>query len=188
MAYVTPTLREESAGWHLEPDFSWLGGEDEQLTAHESLSTCVQLPFDEIPVTVEDRGPMKDFNQSGLGALCVSEKFRQTILPFVLDSVQFIPARLDAPGRWYIANLLRSVDCIDPERSVLLASFPVGHPRAGDYSSVWQMAIRESACRGLHWFRPARWLVAELMSKEAADAVQNARITGIDFLPTISIP
>lgn len=105
-----------------------------------------------------------------------------------LDSrheVQFIPAQVEGFSEpSFILNTLRTLRCIDEERSEELEYWMPEHrepERVGEYRSVYGLKIDPEKAVGADIFRPWGWSVALIVSERLKQALERERIMGPKF-------
>jgi hypothetical protein len=99
--------------------------------------------------------------------------------------VQFIPAEVEGQtDPWFILNILQVIRCIDDARceEVLYWKPEDDRPdKLGGYRNVRGLKVDLEKIGEANVFRPWGWLVTLIVSERVKQALEEERITGIDF-------
>ncbi|WP_395846916.1 imm11 family protein [Cystobacter fuscus] len=99
--------------------------------------------------------------------------------------VQFIPAEVEGQTEpWFILNTLQVIRCIDDARceEVLYWKPEDDRPdKLGGYRNVRGLKVDPEKIGEANVFRPWGWLVTLIVSERVKQALEEERITGIDF-------
>jgi len=143
-----------------------------------------------IPMTfeVDLAGLMLDYNRAHMGVPVVTRRTADVLERTCGDQVQFIEVAVAGQSeRFFIANALQAVECVDEQRSqgVSLWTEADGQPaKIGRYRSVDLLKIDPTRVpQGLDFFRVARWTVALIASDRLKRAMEDAKLIGPKFIP-----
>ncbi len=134
-----------------------------------------------VPFSVKCEGRRVDYNSSAFCVTVISCHLATTIKSFAKNDVQLIPATVNGPSVWHILNVLKQIDCIDRNNSVIQYNPPDDARRPNEIRGVLRLVIDESKVQGCHLFKPADWLVADIDSEELKIEIGKQNLTGIDF-------
>ena len=105
-----------------------------------------------------------------------------------LDSrheVQFVPAQVEGFSEpYFILNALRTLRCIDEERSEELEYWKPEHgepERVGEYRAVYGLKVDPAKAAGADIFRTWGWSVALIVSEHLKQVLEREHITGPKF-------
>jgi len=116
----------------------------------------------------------------------VSDCLRSAILEVAPDDVQFLPVTVryrDRPvtekGPYWVLNVIKMIDCVDPARSVL-SSAP------DRYGQPWYWAVRLDAKKlqnRVHMFRAFHSSEIIFASDTVRRYLEKRKFTGLTFFP-----
>ncbi|WP_422928558.1 imm11 family protein [Singulisphaera sp. PoT] len=150
----------------------WAYGRCERLINPSAVPFEVQVPGDPV-----------DYNCTAFGCTVISDRMARVVEGIAPLGVQFIPATLEAPGKWEVLNILDCLDCIDRERS-LIQYFPEDHPeKAGRPRGVAKLIIDPDAIGDHHMFRLRDWMVVEIVSEAMKGELERNGIGGMEYWP-----
>lgn len=154
---------------------------------YEYMRGVVDESLGGLSIEVLDDSPPRDITFATLGAMIVSERARRVFDRIPSVSVQYIDVAV--PGmddRFWIANILTAVDCID-ERMFRVERFKPGDlvrpDRIGQIKQIDTLWIDEERARGHDLFRLKDCLIPVIVSDDMRDAVIRGGLFGPKFAP-----
>lgn len=131
-------------------------------------------------------GPESEINETGaFGIIVVSRRLGETIGSVADSQIQRIPVSIRGhDGEWDILNVLRLVDCLDHNRSVITSYYPEDFHRreyAGTPSGIIRLIIDPDRVGDEHIFRIKDWDGPVIVSECLRDAVEESATIGVRF-------
>ncbi|HYV49214.1 MAG TPA: DUF1629 domain-containing protein [Myxococcaceae bacterium] len=143
-----------------------------------------------VPMTFEviHPGSMLDYSMAHMGVPVVNQRAADVLERTCGDQVQLIEVTVSGQIEpFFIANALRTVECVDEQRSqsVALWTEEDGQPaKIGRYRSIFGLKIDPIRVPPeLDLFRVARWTVALIASDRLKRAMEGANLIGPKFIP-----
>ncbi len=139
-----------------------------------------------VKVRVKYPGPAIDFHFGALDMLVVSGRIARIIAAIAPADVQRFPVLLDDRHCGYeILNITQLIPCVDESRSEFTKWVEADNrpDLIGPYRSMPKLRLLPAACTGHAIFRVYGWEVAPIASQQLKDALEEARCTGIAFVP-----
>ncbi|MEJ7764251.1 MAG: suppressor of fused domain protein [Acidimicrobiales bacterium] len=135
-------------------------------------------------VPIERRGKPRDCHFGSFDMLVVSQRVGALVETLAPGDVQRIPVDVEGVAEPYeILNVVAVLDRIDPERTAG-QRWPDDHPHnAGRWRAVYELVLRAEDLGGPRIFRLSGWSVGVVVTEEIKRALQNARVSGIRFVP-----
>jgi hypothetical protein len=136
-----------------------------------------------IPFRISNDGPIADYSPTAFGAVVLTERFSDQLKQLVGGEIQLIPASLPRPGNWMVLNILKRIDCIDHDKSII-QYYPANYPEkrlAGKPRGVVKLAIRKDMEYAVQLFRPADWEVVMVVSNTVKELVMSKALTNMVF-------
>ena len=170
--------------WYLGPPASTdphesFYGEEFAMGIHQTVAgrLTVNVDYDGIPL---------DFTFAALGMPVVNSNTANVFRQLAPNDMQLIPIIVE--GRleeYFIANALRSVDCIDYQRTEVQfwENAPETPPeKVGKPEMIVGLHIKESSIpRDIEVFRLQDWIPPLIVSERIKKALEVRRTTGIKF-------
>lgn len=133
------------------------------------------------------RGQPLDFSWAAFGILVVHRRLVQLFeRQGWQQEVQFIPAQVEGqPEPYFILNTLRTIRCIDEDRSAEIEHWRPEHgepERVGTYRSVHGLKVDPAKIEGANIFRTWGWNVAVIVSEHLKQTLERENITGVKFV------
>jgi hypothetical protein len=137
-----------------------------------------------VPCGVEYHGlPEFDCNLDPLTSVpIVSNRLARLFTEICPNIIQLVPAQIDAPGSWWIVNVLPLVDAIDYAKSVI-SFHKMDHPRhPGKPAGIVRLMVKNDIPLP-HIFRVKDFTVSMVVSEVIRERCQEERITNMKFIP-----
>ena len=135
-----------------------------------------------VPIIIKERGEYADYNYVAVaGVPLISQRLAGLLSEVARDDVQLIPAQIDAPGNWYVANVLPRVDAINHERSIIHYRDNDNPHRPGEPRGVIRLVIDPDRVAGLDIFRLFGWNVALIVSQRIKERCECEGMTNMQF-------
>lgn len=143
----------------------------------------------EPPLTFEVllQGKALDYSTSPHGVPVVTHRAADLLAKLCSSQVQLIEVSVQGhEGPFFIANAIRTADCVDEQRSLGVSRWTAedGRPdRIGDYHAMDKLIIDPDRTGGLDFFRVDRYTVALIVSNRLKRAMEEAKLVGPKFDP-----
>lgn len=137
-----------------------------------------------VPCRIDDPGEPADFNTDAITATpIVSQRLGELLESIAPSEIQLIPARLDAPGKWAILNVLPLVEGIDYRNSVM-TFHDAAHPtKPGKPRGIMRLMVTPEKLGAHHLCRLRDWSVAIIVSGLVKEQCQKSGMTNMKFVP-----
>src|SRR6185295_1510469 len=131
------------------------------------------------------QGIALDYSTSPTGVPVVTPRAADVLEKVCGPQVQLIQVSVQGhEGPFFIANAIRTADCVDEQRSQGVSRWTEadGRPdRIGDYHAMDKLVIDPNRTGGLDLFRVARYTVALIVSDRLKRAMEEAQLLGPKF-------
>lgn len=136
-----------------------------------------------VPCRVAHPGTRTDYEADALTTVpIVSDRLGKLLAEICPDAIQLIPAELDAPGSWWVVNILPLVDSIDYANS-LIKFHDMKHPRKpGKPAGILRLIVRREISFP-HIFRVKDFTVSVVVSEAIKNRCQDERMINMRFIP-----
>jgi len=136
-----------------------------------------------VAVEVQYPGPPLDFTLTAFGVPVASKKLAAAVRAVAKGDVEGVPARIEGHSGFEVLNVVRTVDCLDEQRSRFTIWTDKDQPeKVGHYESVPRLRVDPKRISGdAHLFRLARWEVALVVSERLKEAMERAGCRGARF-------
>lgn len=138
-----------------------------------------------LSVQVTREGIPLDLNFNTFNTMIVSEQAKRLIERWAPDAVQFLPVDVArASQRYFIANIVSLVDCLDEDLSYVERwenGNPVRPDLAGQISLVIDLHIDVKRAEGHHLFRIKGDDISTIVSEELKEALDKAGLSGFKY-------
>jgi hypothetical protein len=164
--------------WHLG-DVSASG-----VDMKASLDSLSYLATNTVDVEISSDGSPLDYSHTAFGVPVAKTRLAQAVGEVSPLEVQRIPARVGPYGQYEVLHCIRSVACLDENRSTTLKWLPGDHrpDKVGQYRMV--IDLRVDAGRiptDAHFFRIEGWAVALIVSARAKECMHAVGCFGAKF-------
>jgi hypothetical protein len=137
-----------------------------------------------VPFAIHEPGPAIDFNPTPFSATVVSKRLADYWESMARHDVQRIPAIVgDDCKNWEVFVVLRTIDCIDRDRSVIDYYPPNHSEKPNEQRGVWNLVLDTSRIGDHHLFHPKGWEVTTIVSETVMKGMLAMGITGAAFMP-----
>lgn len=136
--------------------------------------------------SVERSGERLDFTYGSFRSPIVTPRLMSELSDLASDNVQFLPIAIDGAGDYYVANVVRGVDCVDEARSrfTKFDATSARPDRVGEYEIITKLVIdRLRAAHGGNIFGIKRWHPALVVSEPIVDLFVRNEWTGVRIEP-----
>ena len=123
-----------------------------------------------------------------------SPKFKHLMQKLIRYEIQFLPLQIVfrptkmSIGKYYLANYLKVIDCIDRENSKYelwtkenLLFWEKREYLLGSFSYIDHLVLDSKKITDAKIFRPWGWKMAVIVREDLKDEIENAKITGCIF-------
>lgn len=152
--------------------------DDGVLLAHPEAGTALDIKMSE-----EEDGLLTDnLVAPALPGLLVSSRLRSVFDENGVDNIQYFPVNLTLSDgtvssvRYFVANIVGRVACIDFERSDIVVS---GDPMVVD--AINSLVLHEDLIQDLDIFRLGELPVTIVVSSRLKNAIERSGVTGVAF-------
>lgn len=161
------------------------------IPGHETVSLDLgvrfekQLPTFDFIMDAKSQGEVLDFVWTTFPGLVVSAKFRKALEGTGVDNVDYYSVRIvnevkaQVHEEYFAANVLGRAACMDMERS----SFTPSLIDPAQVQSIDELQLDPSRLPDLKLFRLAEYLPLVLADESVKEAVEKARLRGVEFVP-----
>ncbi len=116
------------------------------------------------------------------GMLIADAKVGHLIASLCAGDVQCVPLIIPSLATEHvIVNILRSIECVDEQRSVLEQLPLVQRKRGRKYNTLLHLFIEASKVAGSHLFRVAEWQIAVVVSEQLRELLESHNVSGLVF-------
>lgn len=162
----------ESGGEFDEP---WMFGEGRILPSPGPIKAQVDHP-----------GERRAFVFTGIERVpIVSEAVADVFRVLAPDDVQLFPVAVEGePGRYFVVNVRKVIDCIDEANCREVHLYDPDDPepeRRGTYRWIYGLRIDPAKTEGARVFRPKRFKTAFIVSEAIKAALEEVGSLGVDF-------
>jgi len=169
--------------WHLRTPVNEQG---QKVDPWQFFDSRRLHPQGEIRFPVKPSGHPFDFSLASFSIPVVNSRCVQVFERLGIQDVQFLPARVEGHTEpYFILNTLRAIRCIDDARCREARYWTPedGQPeKVGQYHVVSGLRIDPTKVGSVHIFRTWGWTVALIVSEKLKLAMEQAGITGPDFV------
>jgi hypothetical protein len=169
--------------WHLRAPVNERG---ESVDPWQFFESTRLEPQGEIRFPVKPPGHPFDFTLASFLIPVLNSRCVHVFEQLGIQEVQLLPAQVEGhTGPYFILNTLQVIRCIDDARCKEARYWMPedGQPeKVGQYHVVSGLRIDPSKVGGAHIFRTWGWTVALIVSEELKQAMEQAGITGPDFV------
>lgn len=117
------------------------------------------------------------------GALVFSREAADVVSRVAPADIQRIPVEINAPGEWEVVNVLKSVDCIDHDASIVHYYPPDHHEYPNKPNGIIKLMLDSSRISpDCHIFKVKNWRVATIVSETLKDALEEIDLVGVRFI------
>lgn len=144
-------------------------------------------PMGPLVIGFRRKGNPTDYTMADSGLPVVSGRAAAVFREVAGPDVELVPVKVEGEAEpYYIMNALRAIDCVDEQRSEGIRRWGPedGQPnRIGDYKPFDRLRVDPTRTEGRDIFRIKRCLVYLIVSERLKQALEQANLTGLDFVP-----
>jgi hypothetical protein len=148
----------------------------EQLSVLHAMKVGQTIQLDSpIEVSVHQSGTPTDISLTTFGNIpVISRRALEAVSSIARSEAQFLPTTIEG---FEAVNLLRSIDCLDEDRSEFIG-IGAGRRTRG----VWRVVIKKEMVDAMI-FRIRSWSGPVIVRRDFRDFIVNSGLSGASFLP-----